>query len=180
MLAEQKLLKDVTRTADRADQAATDRGSLRWPERYGYNHDPLSNVWPPRVNSTPPQPAAASAVTVTNAVEMADVTFGYNRRQPVLKGITMTIPRGKVVAIMGGSGCGKTTILRLIGGQLRQQSGARARRRPIGARPVARSALRAAPPDRHAVPVRRAVHRHDRCSRTSRFRCASIPTSPMR
>jgi phospholipid/cholesterol/gamma-HCH transport system ATP-binding protein len=41
----------------------------------------------------------------------------------VLKSIDMTIPRGKVVAIMGGSGCGKTTILRLIGGQLRPQSG---------------------------------------------------------
>jgi phospholipid/cholesterol/gamma-HCH transport system ATP-binding protein len=35
----------------------------------------------------------------------------------------MQIPRGNVVAIMGGSGCGKTTILRLIGGQLRPQSG---------------------------------------------------------
>ncbi|MCC7326674.1 MAG: ABC transporter ATP-binding protein [Burkholderiales bacterium] len=35
----------------------------------------------------------------------------------------MSIPRGQVVAIMGGSGCGKTTILRLIGGQLRQQHG---------------------------------------------------------
>ena len=54
---------------------------------------------------------------------MADVTFGYDRRRPVLRGINMTIPRGKVVAIMGGSGCGKTTILRLIGGQLRQQTG---------------------------------------------------------
>ncbi len=54
---------------------------------------------------------------------MAGVTFGYDRRRPILRGIDMVIPRGKVVAIMGGSGCGKTTILRLIGGQLRQQSG---------------------------------------------------------
>jgi phospholipid/cholesterol/gamma-HCH transport system ATP-binding protein len=35
----------------------------------------------------------------------------------VLQGINMKIPRGKVVAIMGGSGCGKTTLLRCIGGQ---------------------------------------------------------------
>ena len=56
------------------------------------------------------------------AVELADVSFAYDVR-PVLQGITMTIPRGKIVAIMGGSGCGKTTILRLIGGQLRPQSG---------------------------------------------------------
>jgi len=56
------------------------------------------------------------------AVELADVTFAYDQRA-VLAGISMTIPRGRVVAIMGGSGCGKTTILRLIGGQLKPQSG---------------------------------------------------------
>ena len=56
-------------------------------------------------------------------MELANVSFGYDRRRPVLKHIDMTIPRGKVVAIMGGSGCGKTTILRLIGGQIRPQSG---------------------------------------------------------
>jgi phospholipid/cholesterol/gamma-HCH transport system ATP-binding protein len=56
------------------------------------------------------------------AVELSDVSFAYDVR-PVLKGITLTIPRGKIVAIMGGSGCGKTTILRLIGGQLKPDSG---------------------------------------------------------
>ena len=35
----------------------------------------------------------------------------------------MEFPRGKVVAVMGGSGCGKTTVLRLIGGQVAAQQG---------------------------------------------------------
>ncbi|HVE50444.1 MAG TPA: ABC transporter ATP-binding protein [Casimicrobiaceae bacterium] len=54
---------------------------------------------------------------------MTGVSFGYDRRRHVLKSIDMVIPRGKVVAIMGASGSGKTTILRLIGGALRPQSG---------------------------------------------------------
>ena len=55
-------------------------------------------------------------------VEIDDVNFAYDVR-PVLKGITMTIPRGAVVTIMGLSGCGKTTLLRLIGGSLRADTG---------------------------------------------------------
>ena len=66
--------------------------------------------------------AAAAADSRDLAVQLSDVTFGYDART-VLQGISMTIPRGKVVAIMGGSGCGKTTILRLIGGQLKPRSG---------------------------------------------------------
>jgi phospholipid/cholesterol/gamma-HCH transport system ATP-binding protein len=57
------------------------------------------------------------------AVQLTDVSFGYDRRRPILRGIDMAIARGKLTAIMGGSGCGKTTILRLIGGQLRPQRG---------------------------------------------------------
>jgi phospholipid/cholesterol/gamma-HCH transport system ATP-binding protein len=56
-------------------------------------------------------------------VDIDDVQFGYGR-EPVLKGVSLQVPRGSVVAIMGGSGCGKTTLLRLIGGQLRPSSGA--------------------------------------------------------
>lgn len=55
-------------------------------------------------------------------VELTNVNFAYDRR-PILTGINMTIPRGKVVAIMGISGGGKTTTLRLIGGQRKASSG---------------------------------------------------------
>jgi phospholipid/cholesterol/gamma-HCH transport system ATP-binding protein len=55
-------------------------------------------------------------------VDVESVNFSYGRR-PILKGISMRVPRGKVVAIMGGSGCGKTTLLRLIGAQLRPSAG---------------------------------------------------------
>lgn len=66
--------------------------------------------------------ATSSAAASDFAVELDRVTFGYDSRT-VLDGITMRIPRGKVVAIMGGSGCGKTTILRLMGGQIAPRSG---------------------------------------------------------
>ena len=55
-------------------------------------------------------------------VDIQNLHFNYDGR-PVLEGIDMKIPRGKVVAIMGGSGCGKTTLLRCIGGQLRPTGG---------------------------------------------------------
>jgi phospholipid/cholesterol/gamma-HCH transport system ATP-binding protein len=66
---------------------------------------------------------ASPTCPTETAVQLSDVSFGYDRRRPILRGIDMTILRGKLTAIMGGSGCGKTTILRLIGGQLRAQRG---------------------------------------------------------
>jgi len=61
-------------------------------------------------------------VAIDPPVLIRDLSFAYDRR-PVLTGINMVIPRGAVVAIMGLSGCGKTTTLRLIGGQLKPTSG---------------------------------------------------------
>ncbi len=55
-------------------------------------------------------------------VEIDSVDFAYGKRA-ILKGISLKVPKGKVVAIMGGSGCGKTTLLRLIGGQLLASKG---------------------------------------------------------
>jgi phospholipid/cholesterol/gamma-HCH transport system ATP-binding protein len=55
-------------------------------------------------------------------VELRDVTFGYGGR-PVLRELSFTVPRGQVTALMGASGGGKTTVLRLIGGQQRAQRG---------------------------------------------------------
>ena len=55
-------------------------------------------------------------------IEVESVSFAYARR-PILKGVSMRVPRGKVVAIMGASGSGKTTLLRIIGGQLKPTSG---------------------------------------------------------
>lgn len=58
----------------------------------------------------------------TALVKLHDVRFAYGERE-ILKGVNLTVRRGQVVAIMGGSGCGKTTLLRLVGGQLRASSG---------------------------------------------------------
>ncbi|HUN94118.1 MAG TPA: ABC transporter ATP-binding protein [Burkholderiaceae bacterium] len=57
-----------------------------------------------------------------NIVTLERVTFGYDQRT-ILRDITATFPRGKVVAIMGGSGSGKTTMLRLIAGVITPQQG---------------------------------------------------------
>ena len=55
-------------------------------------------------------------------VELRNLTFGYGERT-ILNDVSLSVPRGKVTALMGASGGGKTTILRLIGGQNRAQSG---------------------------------------------------------
>ena len=58
----------------------------------------------------------------SSLVELRHLTFGYGERV-ILDDVSLDVPRGKVTALMGASGGGKTTILRLIGGQNRAQSG---------------------------------------------------------
>ena len=63
-----------------------------------------------------------TAAATDYLVEIADLHFSYGQR-PVLKGLSLKIPRGKLVAILGASGCGKTSLLRLIGGQEQPDAG---------------------------------------------------------
>ena len=56
-------------------------------------------------------------------VEIRKLSFAYDRTRPVLRDINLAIPRGSVVGIMGQSGCGKTTLLRVIMGALRPSAG---------------------------------------------------------
>jgi phospholipid/cholesterol/gamma-HCH transport system ATP-binding protein len=71
-----------------------------------------------RVRSSPGA-AAGSAQQALNSdtlIEIDHVTFGYDKSRTILHDVSMKFQRGKVTAIMGGSGCGKTTLLRLIAG----------------------------------------------------------------
>jgi ATP-binding cassette subfamily B protein len=47
-------------------------------------------------------------------VEFRGVTFGYDARRPILKGVDFTIPAGKTLAVVGPSGAGKSTLARLL------------------------------------------------------------------
>jgi ABC-type transport system involved in resistance to organic solvents, ATPase component len=60
--------------------------------------------------------------TEANLVDIQGVSFSRGGR-PIFDNISLTVPRGKITAIMGPSGIGKTTLLRLIGGQLPPDAG---------------------------------------------------------
>jgi phospholipid/cholesterol/gamma-HCH transport system ATP-binding protein len=61
-------------------------------------------------------------MSAENLVEIVDLAFSYGERE-IFTQVNLTIPRRKVVGIMGASGSGKTTLMRLIGGQLRPARG---------------------------------------------------------
>ena len=62
-------------------------------------------------------------VMVENLVEISGMSFQHENGTAVFKDIDIIIPRGKITAIMGPSGTGKTTLLRLIGGQFAPNKG---------------------------------------------------------
>ena len=55
-------------------------------------------------------------MTPDTLIEIDHVTFGYDERRVILNDLSLRFARGKVTSVLGGSGCGKTTLLRLIAG----------------------------------------------------------------
>ena len=60
---------------------------------------------------------------MTSLIELHDVHYAYGKDIPALAGVSLAIPAGERVAILGANGCGKTTLLRLLGGLIFPQRG---------------------------------------------------------
>jgi len=73
-------------------------------------------------NSTSTQPQTHAEDEALVVIDNIDFAHGFGAHQ-VYRGLSMRIPKGKITAVMGPSGIGKTTLLRLIGAQLRPQQG---------------------------------------------------------
>ncbi len=96
------------------DCPATVREGRKWLETYTETHA-LSPI---------PESRSASLPASAPAIELREVWFRYERGLPdVVKGLSLTVMRGEVFAVVGGNGAGKTTALSLISGMLKPYRG---------------------------------------------------------
>ncbi|MBD5521189.1 MAG: ABC transporter ATP-binding protein [Lachnospiraceae bacterium] len=70
-----------------------------------------------------PMGSMVSGIEDAPAIEFRDVSFSYEEGVPVLNGTNFKVPKGKTVAVVGASGGGKSTLLRLLCGFYQPQNG---------------------------------------------------------
>ena len=70
-----------------------------------------------------PDPVWGSEEVSGRAITLDNVTFSYDGKRDVLKGINMTFPEKGMTAIVGESGCGKSTVVNMLVGALRPKEG---------------------------------------------------------
>lgn len=86
----------------------------------------ISSSDSPTTDATPvhsvPAAEAADYFSAEKVVEFDDVSLGYGKRI-ILSGVNLSIHKGQLVALIGGSGSGKSTIMRGVTGQIRAKAG---------------------------------------------------------
>lgn len=65
-------------------------------------------------NTLKDKPNASNKASFNKGIAINNITFGYNPKIPVLKNFSLTVPKGKTVALVGQSGSGKSTIANLV------------------------------------------------------------------
>lgn len=70
-----------------------------------------------------PNPKWGDKTVSDTALQLNDVTFSYDGTRDVLKNISMTFPKVGMTAIVGASGCGKSTVIQMLFGAYRPKAG---------------------------------------------------------
>ena len=70
------------------------------------------------------RPKAVRLTRHRRSIELDDVVFGYNGREPVIRGVSLTVRQGETIALVGPNGCGKSTLMNLLPRFWDVQSGA--------------------------------------------------------
>lgn len=76
-----------------------------------------------RLLDTPEPPRADRPAPRSGTLALEGVDFGYAADRPVLQGVDLTFPRGSFTALVGASGCGKSTVASLLTGRRTPDAG---------------------------------------------------------
>lgn len=70
-----------------------------------------------------PDPVWGEETVTDTEIKVENVTFSYDGKRDVLKNVSMTFPKTGMTAIVGESGCGKSTVVNMLFGAFRPKSG---------------------------------------------------------
>lgn len=100
--------------SEEADPPVTVREGRLWLEAFSENN----TLYPELIPQSTPRHETEPAI------ELSDVWFRYEKDSPdVIKGLSLTVKKGEIFAIVGGNGVGKSTVLSLISGLNKQYRG---------------------------------------------------------